>query len=273
MALGIGLLTAQLVGGIEELGEIGPPLQRGEVSLRLLQVFFQIGAGQTHRLAGDEGLPGAGGRARVGGQLRIAAHVAQLLPGQAQGLGHDLEKDRGAALPDVGGRRIELHHAPPDHQFGPPFVRKAHPHAGILHRAGDSGAVPVLLIDIPDGQQRLPEGGGGVGDLPVGEGFARLDGVAVADLPGGEPRLFGQKVDAALQGEGALTHAEAPKGPGGRIVGIVAVPPDVGILIAVGPHRVGAGPLQHRTAQRGIGPGVKVDLAVQAGKHPVGIAA
>ena len=45
MALGIGLLTAQLVGGVEELGEIGPPLQRGEVSHSRALRFFQIGAG------------------------------------------------------------------------------------------------------------------------------------------------------------------------------------------------------------------------------------
>ena len=133
--------------------------------------------------------------------------------------------------------------------------------------------IRVLLIYVLHRQQGLLEGGGAVGALAVGEGPPRLDGVAEADLPGGDAHFFRQQVDVGLQGELTLAHAEAPEGAGRGVVGVPAEAADVGVLVAVGAHRVGAGPLQHRPAQGGIGPSVEVDLAVQAGEDAVLVAA
>ena len=49
----------------------------------------------------------------------------------------------------------------------------------------------------------------------------------------------------------------------------IAKAPYVGVLVAVGPHGVGTGPLQHRPAQGGVSPGIEVDVAVQTGKDAV----
>ena len=131
----------------------------------------------------------------------------------------------------------------------------------------------VLLVDLPYRQEGFLQGGGAVGNLPVGQHLAGLDGVAVADFPGGETHLLCQQVDVGLQGKFALAYAEAAEGAGGGVVGVVAKAADVGVLVAIGAHRVGTGPLQHRPAQGGIGPGVEVNLAVQAGEDAVFIAA
>ena len=63
MALGIGLVGPQLVGGVEELGAVLQPLQGGQISARPVQIGPELGGGHAHRLAGDQGLAGTGGGA------------------------------------------------------------------------------------------------------------------------------------------------------------------------------------------------------------------
>ena len=147
------------------------------------------------------------------------------------GLRQHLDEDRGAALADVGGGGVELHHAvvaPP--AWHRPLSGQAHAHAGVLHGAGDARPAGIGLIGLLHRQQGLLQGGGAVGDLAVGQHLARLDGVAVADLPGGDAHLLGQQVDVGLQGELALAHAEAAEGPAGRVVGVVADSPRMSVF-------------------------------------------
>ena len=63
VALGIGLVGPQLVGGVEELGAVLQPLQGGQVPARPVQIGPELGGGHAHRLACDQGLAGTGGGA------------------------------------------------------------------------------------------------------------------------------------------------------------------------------------------------------------------
>jgi len=136
-----------------------------------------------------------------------------------------------------------------DSQLCPAFVGKSHAHARVLHGAGDAGVSRVLLIDVLYRQQGLLEGGGAVGDLAVGEGLPRLDGVAEADLPGGDAHFYRQQVDVGLQGKFTLAHTESAERARGRIIGIIAETADIRVLVAVRPNRVGTRPLKHGAAQ------------------------
>ena len=131
----------------------------------------------------------------------------------------------------------------------------------------------VRLVDVLDREQGLLEGRGAVGDLAVGQDLARLDGVAVPDLPRRDAHLVGEKVDEALERELALAHAEAAERAGGRVVGVPAKAANVRVLVAVRAHGVRAGALEDRAAQRRVGSGVEVDLAVQAHEGAVLVAA
>ena len=131
----------------------------------------------------------------------------------------------------------------------------------------------VGVVDVLHGLEGLLEGRGAVRDLTVGQHLARLDGVLVANLPRVEARLLGKDVDEGLQGKLGLAHAKAAEGARGRVVGVVAVAADVGVLVLVGAHGVRAGALQDGSAQGGVGARVEVDLAVQADEVALLVAA
>ena len=131
----------------------------------------------------------------------------------------------------------------------------------------------MRIIGILDLEQRLLQRRGAIGDLAVGQNLARLDGVTVADLPRIQADLLCQQVDQALERKLGLAHAKAAVRAGGRVVGVVAKTTNVGVLVLVGANGMRAGALEHRAAQRRVGAGVKVDLAVQAGKVALGVAA
>ena len=132
---------------------------------------------------------------------------------------------------------------------------------------------PVALIDLLHREEGFLQGGGLIRDLPIWKDLPRLDRIPEADLPGADADLLRELIDNHLKGKFALAYAEAPEGPRGGIVGVIAKAPDVRVLIAVGSHGMRTGPLQHRSAERGIGSGIEVDLTVQAGKDAVLITA
>ena len=112
--------------------------------------------------------------------------------------------------------------------------------------------------------QGLHQAGGIVHDLAVGEGLAGPDGVAVADLPGGDAHLFRHFVEQGLDGKAGLGYPKAPEGSGRGVVGVPGVAVDLEVLIVVRAGRMGAGPLQHRAAQAGIGAGIRHHLGLYA---------
>ena len=273
MALGEGHIRPQLIRGLEKFRVKLPALQGIQASPGLVQGFPQIHGRQPHRLPGNQGLAGAGGCSGIRGKLRVGAHIFNLLPLKAQSLGRNLHKHSGAALPNVRGSAVELHHAVIYNQLGPALIRKPHADPRILHGTGNARPARVGLIDLLHRQKRLLQGCGAIRNLPVGQHLARLNGIAVADFPGRKPCLLRQEIDGALQGKLALAHPEASEGPRRRIIRIISVSPDIRILVAVGSHGMGAGPLQNRPAQGRVGPGVKVNLAVQARENSILVAA
>ena len=273
VAFGEGHVCAQLVGRLEIFIKEFPSLESRQVSSRLLQGLSKLQGSLTDCFAGEEGLAGAGGGARIRRDLCAAGSVADPGQRQARGLGHVLAENCQASLSYIRSGAVDDTDAVLDHQPRPALVRQADAHAGILHGAGNTGPAGIGFVNILYCQEGLLEGCRRVGDLSVGKDFARLDGVAEADLPGGDPDLFSQQVDHGLQGKFALADAEAPEGARGRIVGIVTVSADIGILVAVGTHGMGTGALQHRSAQGGIGSRVKIDVAVQGCKNTVFITA
>lgn len=60
--------------------------------------------------------------------------------------------------------------------------------------------------------------------------------------------------------------------PGRRIVCIVGIAVDLEVFVGIGTGGVRAGALEHRAAQRRVGTGIKVNLAIQAGKVALGVA-
>ena len=120
----------------------------------------------------------------------------------------------------------------------------------------------MRIVGILDLEQRLFKRRGAVGNLAVGQNLARLDGVTVADLPRIQADLLCQQVDQALERKLGLANAKAAVRAGGRVVGVVAITANVGVLVLVGADGMRAGALEHRAAQRRVGAGVKVDLAV-----------
>ena len=181
---------------------------------------------------------------------------------QTAGLGNVLQKDRVAALADVGRGGVDHGHAVLDANLAATGIGQAHAHAGVLHGAGNAGVSGMRIVGILDLEQRLFKRRGAVGNLTVGQNLARLDRVTVADLPRIQADLLGQQVDQALERKLGLTHAKASVRTGGRVVSVVAKAADVGVLVLVGADGMRTGALEHRAAQRRVGAGVKVDLAV-----------
>ena len=122
------------------------------------------------------------------------------------------------------------------------------------------------VVGVLDGLEGLLEGRRAVGDLSVGQHGAGLDGVDVANLPRIDADLLGEHVDERLEGELGLAHAEAAESARRRVVRVVAVAADVGVLVLVGADGVRAGALEDRAAQARVGARVEVDLAVHAGE-------
>ena len=130
----------------------------------------------------------------------------------------------------------------------------------------------MRIVGILDLEQCLLQRRGAVGNLAVGQNLARLDGVSVANLPRIQADLLCQQVDQALERKLGLANAKASVRAGGRVVGVVAKAANVGVLVLVGADGMRAGALEHRAAQRRVGAGVKVDLAIQTGKVALGVA-
>ena len=121
--------------------------------------------------------------------------------------------------------------------------------------------------------QRFHQSRGAVHDLTVGQDAAGSDGIAVADLPRGNTHLVRHFVQQRFNAEAGLGHAEAPEGSGRGIVRIVGPAVDLIGFVLIRARAVGAGPFQHRPAQRGVGPGVGDALRRHALNDAVFIAA
>ena len=190
---------------------------------------------------------------------------------------HHLHQHRTQALADAGGAGVDMHLAVVLHnQLAAAPVGKPHAHAGVLHGAGKAHRVAVfhrLVIVGLHRLQRLHQARFRPHDLAVGQYAAGADGVAVADLPGGDTHLVRHHVQKGLRGKAGLGHAEAPESPGRGIVGIIGVAGDLKILVGVGPRRMGAGPLQHRPAQGGKGAGIGNHAGLHALDDAVFVAA
>ena len=149
------------------------------------------------------------------------------------------------------------------HQAAAAGIRQTHAHAGVLHGAGQSHVLGLIVVGLHC-LQSLHQARLGTHNLTVGQLLPRTDGVAVADLPGGDADLVGHLVHQALDRKAGLGHAEAPEGAGGGIIGVPGVAINLEILVIIGTGRMGAGPLQHRAAQRGISAGIGDDGGLDA---------
>ena len=254
---GVGHRRAQGIGLGQVFGVELPALQILEGLA--LQGGLQVHAGAAAGLAGDGGLSRAGGGAGVGGFKGIGADVDHLIPGQPHDGAHDLHQHRAKTLADAAGAGIDDHLAVLDLQPHPAGVGQTHAHAGVLHGAGNAGKLGIFVL-LLHGHQRLHQAGGVIHDLAVGQRLAGTDGVAHADLPGGDADLVGHFIQQALHGKAGLGDAEAPEGAGRRVVGVVRPAVTLEVFIVVRPRGVGAGALENGAAQGGVGAGVGDDL-------------
>jgi len=106
-----------------------------------------------------------------------------------------LQKDGVTALANVGRGGIDHGRAVLDANLAAAGIGQAHAHAGVLHGAGNAGVSGMRIVGILDLEQCLLQRRGAVGNLTVGQNLARLDGVAVANLPRIQADLLGQQVD------------------------------------------------------------------------------
>ena len=263
------LLRVQLIGATVVVLDLDAVAMRihGSGGRRLAGLDVKHGiaqqeGGTAHGLAGHDRLSRARRGAGVGSVLGRALAVGDAAQRQAACLGNVLQKDGVAALADVGRGGVDHGAAILDANLAAAGIGQAHAYAGVLHGAGDTGMSRMRVVGILDLEQRLLQRRGAVGDLAVGQYLARLDSVTVADLPRIQADLLGQQVDQALERKLGLTHSKASVRTGGRVVSVVAKAADVGVLVLVGADGMRTGALEHRTAQRRVGAGIKVDLAV-----------
>jgi hypothetical protein len=87
------------------------------------------------------------------------------------------------------------------------------------------------------------------------------------------PAFFSEEVEGALEGEGYLRHAEAAKGPGGRVVRIHGQALDLGISVSVGAGHMDYRALEHGAAEGGVGARVRDDASLNAEEPALGVAA
>ena len=274
------LLRAQLIGAtvvVLNLDAVTMGAHRGGrrrlAGLDADHGIAQQEGGTAHGLAGHDRLTRARRGAGVGSVLGGALAVGNAAKRQTACLGNVLQKDGVAALADVGRGGIDHGHAVLDANLAAAGIGQAHAHAGVLHGAGNAGVSGMRIVGILDLEQRLLQRRGAIGNLAVGQNLARLDSVSVTNLPRIQADLLCQQVDQALERKLGLANAKAAVRAGGRVVGVVAKAANVGVLVLVGADGMRAGTLEHRAAQRRVGAGVKVDLAVQTGKVALGVAA
>ena len=133
--------------------------------------------------------------------------------------------------------------------------------------------IHILLINFFDCFQSFLECRRAVCDLAVRKHLARLNGVAVTDFPRSDTNLLSQNIDQRFQCELTLTYTKAAERTGRRIIGVVAIATNVGILVAVWSYRMGTCTLQNRSAEGCVCTGIKVDLTIQTGKDTILITA
>ncbi len=242
-----------------------------------LQRADQLFTGTAGRFAGNTGLAGAGGVAGVRRDPGVGALVDDLVAAQAGVCHHHLHQHGAKALADAGRAGVDMYLAVVlDNELAAAPVGQTHANAGVFHRTGEPHGVAamdgrvIVGLDLVEGfhKARL-----GADDLAVGQHAARTDGVAVADLPGGDADKLGHLIEQRLNGKAGLCDAEAAEGAGGGIVGIVGRALDLKVLVGVGSGRVGAGPLQNRAAQRGKGAGIRDHPGLDALDKAVFVAA
>ena len=272
---GVGHVRPQLVG----LGEILPVedfavqfLQRPH-----LQGLRQLLAGPSAGFAGDQGLAGAGGVAGVGGDPGVGPLVDDVVPLEGRVGYHHLDQNSAEALPNAGGAGVDMDLLIRLHdQLAAAPVGQPHAHAGVLHGTRKAHRLPggqsCVIVGLDD-LQRLRKPRLRTHDLAVGQLLPGPDGVAVADLPGGDADLLCHLVEERFNGKAGLGHAKAPESPGGGVVGVVGRAFDLEVLVVVGTRGVGAGSLQHGAAQGGEGAGVGVDGGFHALDDAVFVAA
>ena len=273
-------LRAQLIGAtvvVLDLDAVAMGGNRGGGSglagLDTKHSIAQQEGGTAHGLAGYDRLARAGRGTGVGSVFGGALAVGNAAQRQTASLGNVLQKDGVAALADVRRGGVDHGTAILDANLAAAGIGQAHAHAGVLHGTGDASVAGMRIVGILDLEQRLLQRRGAVGNLAVGQHLARLNRVLIANLPRIQTDLLGQQVDQALERKLGLAHAKAAEGTGRRVVGVVAKAANVGVLVLVGADGMRAGALEHRAAQRRVGAGVKVDLAVQTGKVALGVAA
>ena len=157
-------------------------------------------------------------------------------------------------------------------QQHPAYILLAHAGAGVFEATGYAHIGAAGVIHILQGVQAGGHIGVGVGGLAVGEHVAGLYHVPAPELPGVYAHHLRQKVDVHLCGKAALGDAEATEGAGDHIIGVYGHTEDVHILVVVGSGGMGAGPVEHRPAQGGVGPGIGNDDALHAGELAVFVA-
>ena len=196
------LLRAQLIGAAVVILDLDAVAMRthGSGGRRLAGLDVKHGiaqqeGGTAHGLAGHDRLTRARRGAGVGSVLGGALAVGDAAKRQAACLGNVLQKDGVTALANVGRGGIDHGRAVLDANLAAAGIGQAHAHAGVLHGAGNAGVSGMRIVGILDLEQCLLQRRGAVGNLTVGQNLARLDGVAVANLPRIQADLLGQQVD------------------------------------------------------------------------------
>ena len=245
-----------------------PSVESGEIPAGRIQRLFQCAAGPPRRLACNAGLAGSRGGARLGGPHRVRVlenKERRIEPRRRAGhrQGHLTD-----ALPHAGGRSEDMHPAVLHGQRTAPGIRQAHADARIFEpdrKACVFISVIGVLYRLEAGLQLTVR----VGDLPVREPLARMNDISPAHLPGVDADLGRQQVDVLFGRETALGDAEAPVGAGDHVVGIDGHPEDIEVLVIVRSRRMRTGAVQHRSAQRGVSPGIGDDHALHGREAPV----
>ena len=158
------------------------------------------------------------------------------------------------------------------HQAAAAPVRQAHAYAGILHGAADTYILSRVVVGLYR-LQGLHQACLRPHNLAVGQHLSGTNGIAVADLPGGDAHQIRHLIEQRFNGKAGLGHTEAPEGPGRRIVGIIGITVNLEIFIMIGTRGVSTRTLQHRPAQGGVSSGIGNDVSRHALDDAVFIAA
>ena len=251
--------------------------QRGGVE----QLAADLARGLLDRVAGEQGLAGRRGRARLGRPVGVGGDDPDVERIDAQFFGGELGDQPEHALADLDRARVDLDHA----VFGDPHscprgvgvaVAVAEPEADRAHAPTATqvrGRGRIAAI----GPARTGERGVHAvdrarnrDDLAGGHALAVAQQVLALELDDVHAEPLGQGEHGPFVGDRQLAGTKAPHRPGRRVVGEDRDPIDRDVGHAIGPGRVADGLAQHGRPGRRIGPFVAADRHFGGGDRALG---